>query len=75
MLLSTGEIGDVGQAEQEGCAEDHQKKKAPMDFQQKFLPRELDVMKMLDHPHIIKLYDILYINDKVTFARTGKFYK
>jgi len=46
-----------------------------MDFQQKFLPRELDVMKMLDHPHIIKLYDILYINDKVTFARTGKFYK
>jgi len=44
------------------------KKKAPMDFQQKFLPRELDVMKMLDHPHIIKLYDILYINDKVTLG-------
>jgi len=43
------------------------KKKAPMDFQQKFLPRELDVMKMLDHPHIIKLYDILYINDKVIY--------
>jgi len=41
------------------------KKKAPMDFQQKFLPRELDVMKMLDHPYIIKMYDILYINDKV----------
>jgi len=41
------------------------KKKAPTDFQQKFLPRELDVMKMLDHPHIIKLYDILYVNDKV----------
>ena len=41
------------------------KKKAPMDFQQKFLPRELDVMKLLDHPHIVKLYDVLYINDKV----------
>ena len=42
------------------------KKKAPADFQQKFLPRELDVMKMIEHPHIIKLYDILYINDKAT---------
>jgi len=41
------------------------KRKAPADFQQKFLPRELDVMKMLDHPNIIRLYDIIRFNDKV----------
>jgi len=49
------------------------KKKAPMDFQQKFLPRELDVMKLLDHPHIVKMYDILYINDKVRIINTYKY--
>lgn len=42
------------------------KKKAPLDFQQKFLPRELEVMKILEHPNIIKLYDILHFNDKVS---------
>ena len=47
------------------------KKKVPLDFRQKFLPRELDVMKMLDHPHIIKLYDILYVNDKVVYLKRG----
>ena len=41
------------------------KKRAPIDFQQKFLPRELETMKLLNHPNIIKLYDVIYIRDKV----------
>jgi len=45
------------------------KKRAPVDFQQKFLPRELETMKLLNHPNIIKLYDVIYIKDKV-----GRFY-
>jgi len=43
------------------------KKRAPVDFQQKFLPRELETMKLLNHPNIIKLYDVIYIKDKVIF--------
>ena len=46
------------------------KKKAPMDFQQKFLPRELEVMKMLEHPNIIRLYEVLSFNDKVWILLT-----
>jgi len=58
-----------------------------MDFQTKFLPRELETMKLLDHPNIIKLYDVICIKDKVytlpytTILRTPpelvhtKFYK
>jgi len=41
------------------------KKKAPKDFKTKFLPRELDIMKKLKHPHIIELYDIMQFNSKV----------
>jgi len=41
------------------------KKRAPVDFQQKFLPREMETMKLLNHPNIVKLYDIIYIKDKV----------
>jgi len=41
------------------------KRRAPVDFQQKFLPRELETMKLLNHPNIIKLYDVIYIRDKV----------
>lgn len=41
------------------------RKRAPYDFQQKFMPRELDVLKMLQHPNIIRMYDVYYFNDKV----------
>lgn len=41
------------------------KKKAPKDFKTKFLPRELDIMKKLKHPHIIELFDIMQFNGKV----------
>lgn len=29
--------------------------KAPSDFVSKFLPRELDIIRILDHPNIIKV--------------------
>jgi len=41
------------------------KKRAPIDFQHKFLPREMETMKLLNHPNIIKLYEVIYIKDKV----------
>ena len=43
------------------------RKKAPKDFQNKFLPRELEVMKMLSHPNVTLLFDILTFNNKVGF--------
>jgi len=41
------------------------KKKAPKDFQTRFLPRELDIMKRVKHPNIIELFEILPLNGKV----------
>ena len=41
------------------------RRKAPKDFQQKFLPRELEVMKSLDHPNVVHLYEIMQIGGKV----------
>ncbi len=38
--------------------------KAPSDFVSKFLPRELDIIRTLDHPNIVK----------VKFKNTLKFY-
>ncbi|XP_074656263.1 testis-specific serine/threonine-protein kinase 1-like [Tubulanus polymorphus] len=41
------------------------RKKAPKDFQEKFLPRELDVLKKLSHPHIVQMYEVMQFNSKV----------
>lgn len=41
------------------------RKKAPDDFLDKFLPRELSIIQNLDHPHIIRVYEVLEIGDKV----------
>ena len=35
------------------------RRKAPDDFLKRFLPRELSVIKLLEHPHIIRLYEVL----------------
>lgn len=41
------------------------RRKAPKDFREKFLPRELKVMKSVNHPNVIKLYEILEFEHKV----------
>jgi len=33
--------------------------KAPKDFVQKFLPRELSICKQVDHPNLVKTFDVL----------------
>lgn len=39
--------------------------KAPNDFLRSFLPRELDIYQKINHPNIIKVYDILEIMHRV----------
>ncbi|XP_067932932.1 testis-specific serine/threonine-protein kinase 1-like [Watersipora subatra] len=42
-----------------------QKAKAPADFIDRFLPRELDIMCKIKHPHIIALYQVLDLTQRV----------
>ena len=39
--------------------------KAPKDFLNKFLPREIDIYLKLDHPNIIKVFEIIDIGSRV----------
>ena len=41
------------------------KEKAPADFMERFLPRELDIMYRIKHPHIIDLHQVLHLKDHV----------
>ncbi|KAK7105126.1 hypothetical protein V1264_019728 [Littorina saxatilis] len=41
------------------------RRKAPKDFREKFLPRELKVLKVVNHPNIIKLFEILEFEHKI----------
>lgn len=41
------------------------KKTAPKDFQEKFMPRELEIIEKLDHPNIIKRYESFELAGKV----------
>ena len=41
------------------------KKKAPQDYITKFLPREIAVMKQLDHPNIIGLYEAIETSSRI----------
>ena len=41
------------------------RKKAPDDFLKRFLPRELSIIQSIEHPHIIRVYDVMDIGDKV----------
>ncbi|XP_022089018.1 testis-specific serine/threonine-protein kinase 1-like [Acanthaster planci] len=41
------------------------KRKAPKDFLQRFLPRELEILKTIKHPNIIRCYEIVEIGTKV----------
>lgn len=41
------------------------KEKAPADFMDRFLPRELDIMYRLKHPNIIALYQVIDLKHHV----------
>lgn len=43
------------------------RRRAPKDFREKFLPRELQVMKGLRHPNVIHLYEITEFHGKVSY--------
>merc|ERR1712212_91126 len=44
------------------------KKTAPKDFLEKFLPRELDIIRNILHPNIVQTHEIITINQKVFIA-------
>ena len=44
------------------------KKTAPKDFLEKFLPREIEVMKRVKHPNLIRLYELFQISNKLYFT-------
>ncbi|KAF1563845.1 UNVERIFIED_CONTAM: Testis-specific serine/threonine-protein kinase 1, partial [Eudyptes pachyrhynchus] len=39
------------------------RKKAPSDFLEKFLPREIEILAMLNHRSIVKTYEIFETSD------------
>ena len=41
------------------------RRKAPNDFLNKFLPRELNIYRKLNHPNIIKAYDIMEVHTRI----------
>jgi len=44
------------------------KKTAPKDFLDKFLPRELEIIRSIYHPNIVQTHEIITINQKVFIA-------
>lgn len=44
------------------------KKTAPKDFLDKFLPREIDVMKKVKHQNLIRLYELFQVSNKLYFT-------
>ena len=42
------------------------KKKAPKDFREKFLPRELKIFALMDHQNIVKMYEVMEFHSKVS---------
>lgn len=43
------------------------RKRAPKDFRDKFLPRELEIHTTLEHPNIVKCIELMEFHNKVCF--------
>ena len=39
------------------------KRSAPTDFLEKFLPREIEAMRKVEHKNCVKLHDVIYTDD------------
>lgn len=69
------QIGEGSYAQVYSCVDERRKRKcamkivnrrkAPSDFLQKFLPRELHLLKKVNHCHVIQLYEIFEFGSKV----------
>jgi len=74
--LGEGTYSKVKQAswnKEEGCTlkialKIINKKTAPKDFLEKFLPREMEVMKQIKHPNLIRLFELFQISSKLYFV-------
>lgn len=41
------------------------RKRVPRDFREKFLPRELKIIAQVNHPNVIKMYELMEFHNKV----------
>lgn len=41
------------------------RRKAPLDFQRHFLPRELSILQQISHEHIVQVYDLFSYGSKI----------
>ncbi|KAL4237519.1 protein serine/threonine kinase [Mactra antiquata] len=44
------------------------RKRVPRDFREKFLPRELKIIAQVNHPNVIKMYELMEFHNKVYIA-------
>lgn len=48
------------------------RKKVPKDFREKFLPRELKIIAAVNHPNIIKMFELMEFHNKVCIENFSK---
>lgn len=48
------------------------RKKVPRDFREKFLPRELKIIAAVNHPNVVKMYELMEFHNKVSCHQRNK---
>lgn len=44
------------------------RKRVPKDFREKFLPRELKIIAVVNHPNVIKMFELIEFHNKVSWS-------